>query len=224
MYELADENTLCVLDIDNTLYRPRQMLGSDEWITYCIKKSNSLEEIENIVNLWHAIHIVTEIDPMEPGTSDIVRRLQSKCSVMAMTNRQPSQEITTKNQLRTIHIDMQLSSPITSSFNLKQLPLARFSAGVLYTANQHKGKSLQEFLEITKLEPKRIIYINDHKNPLTEVAGLLPEEIEFTGLRFTGADKFVTTFDPLVAEYELKSWKNILGDDKARKILAKKAG
>jgi hypothetical protein len=222
--ELSDNTTLCILDIDNTLYRPRQMLGSDEWICYSLKKTTSPEEIDEILTLWEAIHTVCEIIPMEEETVQTVEKIQQKFPTIAMTTRGGKNEITTtKKQLKKLNIDFRRSSPCSEPFSLKKIPRCYFTNGILFTDAHHKGESLLEFLEIAKLSPKKIIYINDHRKPLEEVASSLPEDIDYIGLRITVADKYVKSFDPEIAELELKMWKPILTDNAARKKLNKKA-
>lgn len=218
----ATPDTLLIFDIDNTLYRTVQMLGSDEWFYSHLsaqqKKTKDKEEALNTcLDLLHAIQAVTQVQPMEPCTASVVKQLQEQgYTVMALTTRGPQIGYTTLRQLDSIGIDMRKSPPTTTSFYLETMAQVQFLRGVLFTNGQHKGKALSQFLRQATLKPKRIVFINDKLAHIKEVAQIESEGIEFLGLRYSGSDEHVKKFNPDVAEMQLNFFLNLLSDASAQ--------
>lgn len=76
-------DTLVLLDIDDTLIIPKQMLGCDEWFQFRLKKHqtegmNFSAALEKALAEWEAIRHLTKMELVEPGTDAIVNSLQKK--------------------------------------------------------------------------------------------------------------------------------------------------
>ena len=204
---------LILFDIDNTLLRPRQMIGSDEWFSYyqnqLQKSSNetSREVFLRTLDLWHAIQLVTGVVPMEAETSSVVKKVQQmNCTVMGLTTRNSTLERTTIHQLNSLGISFSETAPIHVVFTLQHMPSVLFSKGVLFTSGKHKGQALKEFLRQIGWTPERILFINDKRDQLEEASEGAPPEIPFIGLRYAVSDRYVQAFDPGVAERELQQF------------------
>jgi hypothetical protein len=231
LLDLADpaSSQLIILDIDNTLYHPRQMLGSDEWFDYFHKKQCSLhgntpEARQHVVHLWRAIQTVTEVIPIEAQTALLVQSIQNKaCCVMAMTTRGPEMANTTFQQTASLKIDLSRTSPTKVRFQIHKMPEVHYGNGILFTNGNPKGEVLKEFLHQIQWMPSQIIYVNDKKEPLDEVAASLPETVHFLGLRYSGADHFVQNFSPEIADIELEHFEHIFSDEDAANQLSEAA-
>jgi hypothetical protein len=212
---------LFIFDIDNTLYHPKQMLGSDEWFWYFSKKKlseqgNSHEVLMSVVRLWQAVQTVTAIIPIEKETASVIQALQQKnCFVMAMTNRGPDMATTTLRHLSLLQIDMRAKAPAHAQFQVLNMPDTLYNNGILFTNNRHKGSVLVEFLQQIQCQPSQIIYINDMRKPLEEVSSSLPDSVQYVGLRYSGADHFVHEFSPAIADKELERFTHIMSDSEA---------
>jgi hypothetical protein len=209
---------LILLDIDNTLLRPKQMLGSDEWFSYYLGRQAFIPEekekaFHRVLDLWEAIHVVSSVIPMEKNTAAVVRELQEMgCSLMAFTTRGSSLEYVTDRQLTSIGIHLSLKGHSNISFTLKNMPSVLFSKGVLFTNGTHKGQALREFLCQIGWMPDRIIFINDKQNQLEEASLGIPKTVQFLGLRYAPADEYVARFDPAIAEKQLQHFLHIPED------------
>lgn len=219
--EVLDEaasDTLLIFDIDNTLYRTKQMLGSDEWFYeyYSLqqkKLKDKDEALASALDLWHAIQAVTQVQPMEPITAETVRQLQDQgYTVMALTTRSGHIAYTTQQQLHSIGIDMRKSAPTSTAFCLLSMPQVQFKKGVLFTSGQHKGRAFKQFLSQTSIRPKKIVFMDDKLSNIREMATVSEEGIEFLGLRFSGNDRNTQNYNPLIAEMQLKYFLNLLSD------------
>jgi len=217
---------LILLDIDNTLLHPKQMLGSDEWFSYYLGKqqalSNDRESVfHRVLDLWHAIHTISSVIPMERNTAEVVRELQKmNCTVMALTTRGSMLEHVTDRQLASIGINLSLAAPLHASFTLQHMSSVLFSKGVLFTNGKHKGDALKEFLRQIGWMPDRIIFINDKQNQLEEASASLPDHVHFLGLRYSVADDYVARFDPAIADKQLHSFLQIPEDVFLKKIIS----
>lgn len=211
---------LIILDIDNTLYRPKQMVGSDEWFDYTLQqeqKNAPHESKQKVLTLWTALQMITKVIPMESKTVDVINTLQQKhCLVMAMTTRGSNLAFSTFRQLSSLDIHLEKSEPTHVRFQLNKLPDVHYGNGVLFSNGHHKGETLKEFFTQLQWTPKQIIYINDKKEPLEEVQNSLPDSIDFLGLRYSKADQFVQQFKPDIASKELEAFTSLLSDQEAQ--------
>lgn len=219
--EEAAPDTLLIFDLDNTLYRTKQMLGSDEWFyEYYMSQQRKLkdkdEALASCLDLWHAIQAVTQVQPMEPSTAAIIRQLQDQgFTVMALTTRSSQIAYTTQQQLNSIGIDMRKSAPTSTAFCLQSMPQVQFKRGVLFTSGQHKGRALKQFLSQTSIHPKKIVFVDDKLSNIRETATIGEEGIEFLGLRFNGNDQNTKNYNSSVASMQLKYFLNLLSDASA---------
>lgn len=75
------KDTIFILDIDDTLLVPKQMLGSDMWFEDRIKQQKGLsstEAFEKTLNEWEGIRHFTQMQIVEPGVQKIIEELQKK--------------------------------------------------------------------------------------------------------------------------------------------------
>lgn len=101
----ADGDTLLLLDIDDTLLVPEQMLGCDEWFQH---RMNSHQKIgmdskitlEKTLADWEAIRHITKMEIVEQGTEKIIQDLQARrIPVTALTTQEVSLATRTSQHL-----------------------------------------------------------------------------------------------------------------------------
>lgn len=218
----SSKKQLFIFDIDNTIYHPKQMLGSDEWFTYYLKKRQKVsktfqEALTYVIDLWNSLQVVTEVIPMEPQTKAVIEALQKRgLCVMAMTTRGQELARTTMRQMSSLGIDIEKTAPTNVMFQLQSMPEVLFSKGVLYTFGKHKGEVIKGFLHQLNWKPDEICYINDKREPLDEVEASLLPPMKHIGLRYAVADAYITRFSPIVADKELECFERLLSDDIAQ--------
>lgn len=118
-----------------------------------------------------------------------------------------------------------VSSPCDHDMDLGVTHAAKYSEGILFGANNDKGKIMLQFFERTGYWPKKIIFLDDKQSHLEPVKKIAEQRgIPFIGLRYCAEDKRKKEFDPVVADQLLNEFKMKLGlaplkkenDDKTR--------
>ena len=105
-----------------------------------------------------------------------------------------------------------ISCPYESDIELGVTHASRYTDGIIFGANNHKGKLLLQFFEKTQYWPKKVIFLNDKLSNLTPVADELePRGIEFVGLRYAAEDERKKQFDKQTANDLLYEYKKKLG-------------
>lgn len=220
-----NEDTLLVLDIDDTLLIPVQMLGCDEWFMHRLElhKKNGLEfskALDRSLAEWEAIRHLTEMEIVEPGTETIIKEIQDKgIYTMGLTTQGIALSHRTIEQLTSVGIDLSNSSPFSSGHYFEQKHLGvLFRKGVLFTSGTSKGKALFKLCDHFNYAPKRIVFINDkitHLRDIEEEA--IFRGVEFIGLRYSYMDERKNQFDPHVAEIQFteSGFHEILSDEEA---------
>ena len=216
----VDENTLLVLDIDDTLLIPVQMLGCDEWFTnrlnLHIQEGMSFSHaLDRSLAEWEAIRHLTEMEIVEEGTEKIVHELQGKgISVMGLTTQGIALSHRTIVQLKSHNIDLSTTAPFTSAHYFEQKDLGvLFRKGVLFTSGTGKGTALFILCDHFGYAPKKIVFINDKASHLQDIEAVAEKRgVEFIGLRYSYSDNRKAEFDPHVAELQFNE---LLTDEEA---------
>ena len=159
--------TLVVFDIDNTILRPAQVLGSDEWFHYYLMKmklemADQSQAFIQAVDLLHSIYFVTQVKAMEECTADVLHSLQNKgVTMMGLTSRSPPVANISIRHLKSLGIDMNLTAPTHACFSLIDIPETLFFQGVLFTNGKSKKNALSAFFKQISWKPKKIVFIDD---------------------------------------------------------------
>lgn len=222
-------DTLVILDIDDTLLIPPQMLGCDEWFNSRLKDHraeghSASEALEKSLAEWEGVRHLTKMEVVEPGSEVIVKTLQNQgYKVMGLTTQGLALATRTSQQLMQNHFDLKLTSPSTQDayFNVNQHGVL-WRNGILFTSGTPKGKALFALCDKIDYVPKRIVFVNDKKSHLAEVESeAIKRKVEFIGLRYSYSDARKKAFSKEIADYEFEhsSFSRILSDDESRKRL-----
>lgn len=140
---------------------------------------------------------------------------------MGLTHRQLFIVPETFRQLDSIGVCFQQTAPSKSTFTLSAKQPAFYSQGVLFVDDFNtKGDVFRSFLQYTGQKPKKIVFIDDKKNNVEELAkAALLEEIEYTGVYYTAVEQGMQIYSPELAEYQLKFFNNIMSNEQALQLL-----
>ncbi len=229
------EGTLLVFDLDNTVMRPAQTLGTDQWFEYLVKEyvgelmgAGTPEEtavsqaIDKALLLWNKVQRVTEIQLVEKETADIIQKAQkAKIPVMALTARPSDLIETTQKQLKSNGVDFTINPPYAKDLEFRDQVPAQFTKGVTYIGPKNvKGSALITFLKKIGLQPKKIVFVDDKVRHVKSVDASTSEaKIPSVCFRYGAADPIVKQFDPKIAGVQLKYFNGLLGDAEAQKLL-----
>ncbi|HEY2810962.1 MAG TPA: DUF2608 domain-containing protein [Rhabdochlamydiaceae bacterium] len=221
--------TLIVLDIDDTLLIPSQMLGCDEWFRYRIEKyskagMNASSALEKSLAEWESVRHITRMEIVEPQTDAIVRALQEQgYSIMGLTTQGLALATLTVQQLRANNIDLLHTAPCKDDhyFMLSGHGVL-LRQGILFASGKHKGEVLFTMLDKIGLSPKRIAFINDKAAHLYEMEKTaLERNVSFVGLRYAYSDARKAAFRPEIAELQFSqsTFTHLLSDEEALSLM-----
>ena len=181
----ADQETLVVFDVDDTLIRPvdkilqRQYSSLDSWKFVETKLNQFIEENEHL-HLASTMCMQTKRELIEPSVAQLIATLQERgIKVLACTLWRvgPYGEIPLLEELRFKQLK-DLAVDFTSSFNTTQIfnqfqhhytcsPLVY--KGILFTNLCPKGEVLGAFLDTLDWKPRQIIFFDDLLSNLVSV-------------------------------------------------------
>ncbi len=222
----TEEGTLLLLDIDDTLLIPVQMLGCDNWFMHQHSKFQSQgaqDALEKALAQWEAVRHLTEVEIVETGTEQLVARLQKgKCVVMGLTTQGLSLATRTVQQLKSLGIDLSKSAPSSEDHYFINTHGVLYRQGILFTSGTPKGKALFKLLDQIGYHPKKIVFINDkdsHLKDIEEEAAI--RGVPYVGLRYSYSDARKAAFRAEIADIQFKrsSFDRILSDEEAVKFL-----
>lgn len=227
IHQYLKPHTLIVFDIDNTLLETAQELGSDQWFYHQFElylESGMLlqDALTKTIAEWHAIQNLTQVRIVEDGTDKIIKNLQSeKFDIIGLTTRGLEISECTSNQLKTLNIDLSVTSPTKNDcFFMNGGKGVLFHDGILFTTATHKGNAFFKLLDELELKATHVVFINDkasHIKQLEETC--IQKNVPFIGLRYGFLDEKVKSFKAELADIQFKQFGNILSNDEALNLL-----
>ncbi len=185
---LIDSDTLVLIDLDNTVMRPKTMLGSAQHIWFetlaiAEKEGISIQEAkERAGSEWNLLQPHLEMIPTDPFLPDWIRLLQrKKISLFGITRRPSELENVTREQLKSIGVEFPPGEIL-------------FCGGC-----PNKSDSIKEF--VTSLVFNKIIFIDDVPCNVTDMEQLAKEiNVDYLGVRYSREDQWVEQYDPEIIE------------------------
>lgn len=228
---IAGADTLVVTDLDNTVLESPQMLGSVQWVDSIIPKllKGGLSEDlahEMASGLFAEVNRFSPIKPVEASTPELIRNVQKKASMLALTARGLSLATRTVEQLREIGVNFETDLKKDKiSLPLHPTEGTSYLKGVVSAGSKDKGVALREILE--KNLPgrfKRILFIDDKLRYSQQVEkAFAGTSYEVHTFRYGAADAKVNAFDARIADHQWKHFQRtakIQTDAEAAKALA----
>lgn len=222
----AEEETLVVSDINETLIQSSQSLGSDRWASYMVKKMMSeqgisrREALHRFVPSWHKILRVTNVTPVEPKTAGVIYLLQKKgIRIVGLTARYIEMAFTTHDQLLSVGIDFSKNTIYPFDCEIEGGFAAKFIDGIIFNGLKNdKGEILVRFFNRIGCRPKKVIYIDDKLSNIQSVqAAIEKENIPFLGIHYTSSKE--SPFDLMIANEQWKRFGKVLSDEEASTLI-----
>lgn len=226
----ADSNTLVLVDIDDTLLVPAQMLGSDAWFEHRLgsySKEYKFEvALEKTLAEWEAIRHLSQMELVEPEIRTVIASMQEKkIPIIGLTIQGLALATRTVLQLRDQNVDLSKTSPFNEDYCFSvEGHTVLYRQGILFTSGKSKGLSFFQLSERFGGAPKRLLAIDDklkHLEHIEKEAKRLG--IEFIGLRYSFSDTKKEAFSPEIADYQLKHslLTHLLSDNEVKERLIK---
>ncbi|MCH9634072.1 MAG: hypothetical protein S4CHLAM7_08100 [Chlamydiae bacterium] len=225
----VDEDTLVVLDIDDTLMVPAQMLGGDCWFRFSLKELQELglsfeEALAKILPEYMLLQHITEVLPAEMETASVVHQFQKKGhKVIGLTTRSTELAYRTIEELKSLDIDLS-KVPLfhEETYLSTAFPLC-YIEGILFTQLRHKGQALRELCDFLGFGLKKVIFINDKLKYLEQLEDTFSgTDVDYIGFRYGACDHDIEEYDPALANIQKKYYNALLSDEDASAILAAK--
>ncbi len=169
--------TLLVFDIDNTLIEPEGNLGSDQWFYFLIRKFRGRDDMSaaeaehRAMEEWNRVQPSLQVRAVEADTARIIREAQDRgFTTLGLTARTPDIAPTTFAQLRKIGVRLDRRTVPAREFALPGAHPILFRQGVLFVGEGNKkGRILMDFLKRTGARPKRVVFVDDKRQHVTDV-------------------------------------------------------
>ncbi|MEI8365152.1 MAG: DUF2608 domain-containing protein [Parachlamydiaceae bacterium] len=227
--DYVDQDTLLILDIDDTLLIPVQTLGTDVWFISRLERHRQVEQdhtsaLDRALAEWEAVRHLTKVKLVEEGSDQIVDMLQKMNTVViGLTTQGLALATRTVNQLKALGINLSMTAPTAHDhYFMNGTTGVLFRHGILFTSGSSKGEALIKLLNVIDFHPKSVVFINDKKTHLDDLErGVAREGIPFIGLRYSYSDSRVAVFDEGIAtiQWAHSTFGSILSDEEAALIL-----
>lgn len=192
----VDEKTLVVYDLDNTVYRPVQLIGRDEWFEAHLKREqlgtrDFKQALATTLEVYDKVHEISQVIPVEENLADIISIMQAKNDVIALTARGGNLATATIRQLNSINVDFNKGKFKDQNFDLlPQQSLASRKAlsnsGIVFCNGGDKGEYLKDYLDKIGYRPQRIVCVEDKEINLDKIKKMTDSlGIDFIGLHYT---------------------------------------
>lgn len=225
----AEEGTLLVFDIDNTIFEPVQTLGSDQWFyhqidQYVDKGYPAQEALDIALAEWMAIQNITKVQLVEPVVAELIAKYQEKgWPLIGLTTRGLSLATRTVEQLQELGIDLSKSSPIQNEQFFQNKGGVLFRGGILFTAGTNKGSAFFKLLGNADYDVKKVLFVNDKASHLHVVEKACKKrKVSFTGLRYAFLDHKVKNMRKDLVQVQWEHFGKLISDQEAEKEIARK--
>ena len=214
----VDKNTVVLWDIDETLLRTPQYLGSDPWLKYHIGnlekkglcKSNALDYSMYLQLIIYRSLRMKLVDNSAPV---IIKNLQAKnIHTMAVTHRAIFVMKKTIKQLKRAGIDFSKDPLFNKNLDLSEKYIGKSTLGILFTGDNPKGKILFSFFKKVGYKPTKIIMVDDELKNLQDIEREAKKHgVAFIGIRFSKLDTWKKKFNRILGEKQLHDFKVKIG-------------
>lgn len=225
---LIEEDTLVVFNINNVLTTSYQDAGSTPWAEEQIQKLIKDKHLSKphatnlFIPLWHEILVFTDVELFDPDAEYIVNYLQKHgVKTIALTNRYTEMAYSTHRNLRSVGIDFSKNTPHLEDCWIDGIVSpSKYIGGILFNGLiNFKGDTLVAFLKQINYTPKKLIYIEDKLNHLSQVEECVSSlSIPFIGVHFGALELQRKAYKPEFAALQVKYHYDILDDASAMKI------
>ena len=205
--------TLLVTDLDNTVIRPIQTIGSDQWGVHIMNKLRAAGVEEHLVvdagvAMFSAVQMKSQVKLVESSTADVLKQARSKgAQILGLTARPLYLSERTLDQLQSVGFPKALPE----SFEVARG--AKYVNGIVFVGESNKGEILKQVLKdrAQYKHVRRVVFIDDKPRHAQNVdKALLDSSYEVISIRYGAADAWVQSYDQKKADEE---WKTFIESD-----------
>lgn len=224
---------LVVFDLDNTIFRETQMLGTDEWYSYILyhlmvtRRLTREQAALQLEPLNRSIKFKSRVKLMEEELPELIHALQMRgIATIGLTARHPGLAESTLKNLHSFGINFSGHSGLQHE-RLKDFRIAGFNhalsfeEGVIFTDGGKKGVVLKHALLKTGFSPRIIAAVDDRIHHIESFVETL-QELEISGVLIHYLKALEEpALDPEIAEAQLQVFTKLgilLSDDEAREF------
>ncbi|MCH9632972.1 MAG: hypothetical protein S4CHLAM6_13210 [Chlamydiae bacterium] len=221
--EHVDSNTLFIFDIDHTLIEPVQIIGSTHWERHLAKKLKEQgfthhEACIRAFHQWRTIQHLTAVKAVEESVYEILTLVKNlNVQTLGLTARDGTLSELTFDQLKSVQLD----KLFTHKEDCKDLPgnyPCKYTKGAIFCGFNKKDVGLQLFLEHVKMNPKKVVFVDDQKSHIDELEDLSNLlGIEYVGMTYHASGDH--KFDPQIAEIQEQYLPKLISDKEALDLL-----
>ncbi len=223
LLQYVDSNTLFIFDIDHTLIEPSQIIGSAHWEKYLASKLMSQgftyhEACIRAFHQWRTIQHLTQVKPVETVIYEFIKAIQAlNIITLGLTARDGTLSQLTFDQLNSVQLSHAFNMHGDSHDFSSNYPCS-FRNGAVFCGFNKKDEGLKLFLEHSKLEPKKIIFVDDQRSHVDELEDLSRSmNIEYVGMTYHASGHH--KFDPKIADIQEKYLPKLISDHEAMELL-----
>ncbi len=207
--QYVGEGTLVVTDLDNTVIRPAQTIGSDQWGMNVIAKLKKAglpdKEAKDIgVSMFATVQSNSKVRTVEVTTiSNLHRAIEQGSLLLGLTARPLYLVDVTMKQLKSVQFPLLgsgfRSTPATGVIEQNKV--------IFVGPHLNKGEVLREYIKKDEYKNiRRIVFIDDKLHHAQDVDKALSNSgLEVISIRYGAADAWVKSFDEekAVQEWEI---------------------
>ena len=204
-YEASE--ILIALDLDNTLLRAKQNLGSDQWVEWQTEAISGrtpealFESFEEMLQFQANLYQLSTMRPTEENLPATVQSLQKwGHPTFILTSRSVFLRSSTERELKNNQFWFEASSPMPGvAVDILEPPFKRpvsFLNGIFMTSGHHKGEALDYFIKRSGKHFKAVLFVDDierHTKRVYDTFSARPE-LEIITYRYSRTDSWVQEF------------------------------
>lgn len=233
---LIDSDTLVLLDIDDTIIDVPTTLGTAIHSSDISQRLRDRVAIDRVVRMLARVRVnfysETELQPVEPCTSQIVADLQNKgITVLGLTARSKKRagfkyfDFVTNDNVAAVGVDFNRSKiPSSIVKSGKETAEYFFANNIIYTDRTPKGLALEAFLKDSNWKPKRVLFVDDQPRHAKSVNEAMERaNIPCLSMYYLRADHNHPPFDPVIGAIQLRAFLTgnaLLTEEEASRIKA----
>ncbi len=165
----ADNETLVVLDLNDTLMSTVEYVGSDTWAakeiaTEMDQSGKSKSQVyDTFIPIWHRILLGCTVKPVEEKTPEVITSLQKNgISVVGLTARYIEMAYPTIESLKSIGIDLSVGHWGGIDIEIEGGFAAKYIEGIIFSGLKNaKGDTLVRFFRQQGIQPVKVVYADD---------------------------------------------------------------
>lgn len=188
-------NSWVFVDLDNCLMQSNQAFGHAFWFYDLLAEKLAQgisrdEAIDQLYPLWVWAQNIVDVQPVQENFVAILHDWMERGGVaLGFTHRQPMLAKRTLEQIASLGLDFSTAPPLCSTDFQTDRPTL-YEGGVLFAGDYHsKGDILKKFLTLTQDSPSFLVFIDDQRKNVEEVAEAAASlGIEYLGIHFRAVE------------------------------------